>query len=488
FMDNQAFELQGEKIPNFPGRNEKSKFEEKKGNWSMWKIFFLCFLACLVTTIIGILALSLVMVHHTKFLQESIQDFFPVPSQIPEKVVERKFQFLNHLSKSKIHKYPGGEIQWARFRRDFQEYQTEEEMEFGKSLNSHRSQITFGTLRIRSKGLRIPHWHFNANEHGYLLQGSAWVGVIGADDQVITTYNVSAGQVIFFPRNTIHWLKNVGKEDCLFLLFFSTHEELLTLDMDDAFFATPEDILARALKGSAWVGVIGADDQVITTYNVSAGQVIFFPRNTIHWLKNVGKEDCLFLLFFSTHEELLTLDMDDAFFATPEDILARALKPQGGVKFIRTFLKPQEDQTINLPPNLDQLIHNSTYTQSPDHLVWQFFYDLQGSMEYPFPGGIFQWARYRKNTTGLTENQKIFSESLHKYENTLTLATLRIFTDGLGQPHFHFNANELGYVVSGCGQLETLGMKKYFHGTSDHILAQIFSKDQEEFKKFPKPA
>lgn len=30
--------------------------------------------------------------------------------------------------------------------------------------------MTFGTLRIKSKGLRAPHWHFNANEHGYLLQ------------------------------------------------------------------------------------------------------------------------------------------------------------------------------------------------------------------------------------------------------------------------------------------------------------------------------
>ena len=43
-------------------------------------------------------------------------------------------------------------------------------MVFGKSINNHRSKMTFGTLRIKSKGLRAPHWHFNANEHGYLLQ------------------------------------------------------------------------------------------------------------------------------------------------------------------------------------------------------------------------------------------------------------------------------------------------------------------------------
>ncbi|NXY91593.1 GL25 protein, partial [Alcedo cyanopectus] len=157
-----------------------------------------------------------------------------------------------------------------------------------------------------------------------------------------------------------------------------------------------------------------------------------------------------------------------------------------------------------------------------------------GSAEHPFPGGVFQWARYRRNGTGLNETERIFSESLNKHEDTLTLATLRIFSNQLGQPHFHFNANEMGYVISGCGQvgvilsgvtssfnigigdviffpvgtqhyiksicdedlllllaystgeqLETLRMKDYFGSTADHILAQLFFKKQEEFKKFP---
>ncbi|NWI11178.1 LEGB6 protein, partial [Crypturellus soui] len=242
----------------------------------------------------------------------------------------------------------------------------------------------------------------------------------------------------------------------------------------------------------------------------------------------------LFLLFFSTHEELKTLDVDDVFFSTPEDIAARALKPQGGVDFIRTFKQQPEDQAVNLPPNLQELVHNASYVQSPEHLVWRYFYDLKGSAQYPFPGGVFQWARYRINGTGLNETEKIFSESLNKHENTLTLATLRIFSNGLGQPHFHFNANEMGYVISGCGkvgvvasdvtanfnidigdviffpvgsqhyiksvcdedlllilaystgnQLETLRMNDYFHKTADHILAQLFFKEQQEFQKIP---
>ncbi|NXG43447.1 LEGB protein, partial [Psilopogon haemacephalus] len=246
----------------------------------------------------------------------------------------------------------------------------------------------------------------------------------------------------------------------------------------------------------------------------------------------------LFLLFFSTHEELQTLDVDDAFFSTPEDVAARALQPRGGLKFLRSFQKQAEDQAVNLPPNLDQLVHNATYPQSPAHLVWRYFYDLKGSTEDPFPGGVFQWARFRLNTTSLSPTQQIFSDSLHQHADTLTLATLRIFSSGLGQPHFHFNANEMGYVISGCGQvgivlagtsssfnigigdvlffpvgtqhyiksvcdedlfillaystgdqLETLRLNSYFRSTADHILAQLFHKAQADLQEnFPRAA
>ena len=81
----------------------------------------------------------------------------------------------------------------------------------------------------------------------FTFQETEWVEVID-DGAVITTYNITAGQVIFFLKNTVHWIKNVGSEDCFFLLFFSTHEELQTLDVDDVFFSTPEDIASRPLK------------------------------------------------------------------------------------------------------------------------------------------------------------------------------------------------------------------------------------------------
>ncbi|TFK08066.1 cyclic AMP-dependent transcription factor ATF-4 [Platysternon megacephalum] len=465
-MENPAFEMHEEKIQSSSNMKERTKQEvpERKSHWSLMNIFLVCLLACVITTIIGVLIISLVYINNIGFLTElNIQKHEITSPKTPiimsdKKRVDVKFQFLNHLGKSKVFQFPGGDIQWARFRYDVKDYPSDEEMEFGTSINNQRSKMTFGTLRIKSKGLRAPHWHFNANEHGFLL------------------------------------------------------------------------------KGSAWIGVVDAGGSIVTTYNVTTGQVIFFPKNTLHWVKNVGEDDCLFLLFFTTHEELQTLDVDDVFFSTPEDIAARSLKPQGGVNFIRTFKKQIEDQAINLPPNLVELVQNASYVQSPDKLVWRYFYNLKDSTEFKLPGGVIQWARFRKNGVGLNDNEKIFSESLQTHENTLTLGTIRIYSNGLRQPHFHFNANEMGYVISGCGkvgiivsskittdfdigtgdvvffpigtqhyikstcdedllmilafstgnQLQTLDMDDYFHATADHILAQLFFKKQEEFKKIPR--
>ncbi|XP_032326335.1 uncharacterized protein LOC116660604 [Camelus ferus] len=460
-MDNLAFEMHEDAKQNAvsAGKMNATSRMEKKRQWSLMRIFLVCLLACTITTAVGVLILSLVYVNHSQPHSEvhlGLEALQTATIPVVQKAVDTKFQFLNHLPKSKVFEFPGGAIQWARYRNNVKDYVSIEEEAFGSSLNRQRSQMTLGTLRIKSNGLRAPHWHFNANEHGYLAQGTAWIGVVD-------------------------------------------------------------------------------DGGVVTTYNVTAGQVIFFPKNTVHWIKNVGNEDCFFLLFFSTHDELQTLDVDDVFFSTPEDIASRSLKPEGGINFIRTFHKQKEDQGVNLPPNLAELVVNATYVQSADSLVWRYFYDLKGSKEYQFPGGVIQLAQYWKNRSELSNNEKIFSEFLNQHQNALSLSTLRIYNNGLRQPHFHFNANEMGYVISGCAQvgiintqgttefnihigdvvffptgtqhyikstcdedlllilafstedqLQTLDMDDYLQATADHILAQLFFKKQSEFKKIPK--
>lgn len=53
-----------------------------------------------------------------------------------------------------VFEFPGGAIQWAWYRTNAEEYLSIEEDAFGSSLNSQSSQMTLGTLRIKSNGLR----------------------------------------------------------------------------------------------------------------------------------------------------------------------------------------------------------------------------------------------------------------------------------------------------------------------------------------------
>lgn len=63
-------------------------------------------------------------------------------------------------------------------------------------------------------------------------------------------------------------------------------------------------------------------------------------------------------------------------------MVSYVFQPEGGINFIRTFQKQKEDQGVNLPPNLAELVMNASYTQSPDSLVWRYFYDLKGIVCY----------------------------------------------------------------------------------------------------------
>ncbi|KAM7320490.1 hypothetical protein ACRRTK_020933 [Alexandromys fortis] len=419
-MDNLAFEMQedGTQKASSTGKISTPSKAEKRQQWSLLSVFLLCLLACFITTATGVLTLSLVYVHAKPRFEQDASPSHTVVPQV-QKAIDPKFQFLNHLPKSKVFEFPGGAIQWARYRNNIKDYLSVEEEAFGTSLNSLRSQMTLGTLRIKSKGLRAPHWHFNANEHGYLVQGTAWIGVV-----------------------------------------------------DDG-------------------------GEVATTYNVTAGQVIFFPKNTLHWIKNVGQEDCFFLLFFSTHDELQTLDVDDVFFSTPEDIASRSLKPEGGINFIRKFQKQTEDQGVNLPPNLAELVMNASYVQSPDSIVWRYFFDLKGSKEYKFPGGAIQLAQYWKDANALSSKEKIFNEFLHQVGIIDTQRTIEfnihigdVVFFPIGTQHYIKNTcdEDLLFVLalSTGDQVQTLDMDDYLQATSDHILAQLFFRKQSEFKKIPR--
>ncbi|MCB1149446.1 MAG: cupin domain-containing protein, partial [Chlamydiia bacterium] len=78
-------------------------------------------------------------------------------------------------------------------------------------------------LRLEKGAAREPHWHANADELGYCLQGKALV-IFYASGNVREAFLVEKGDVFFIPSGALHTLVNVGSEPAEFILQFSNEK------------------------------------------------------------------------------------------------------------------------------------------------------------------------------------------------------------------------------------------------------------------------
>lgn len=82
------------------------------------------------------------------------------------------------------------------------------------------SDITLFFLQAGPGGLREPHWHQNASELNYCVQGSALVNII-APDEHRESFVVQPGDVAFIPQNYFHFIESITDEPLTLLVFFS---------------------------------------------------------------------------------------------------------------------------------------------------------------------------------------------------------------------------------------------------------------------------
>lgn len=100
-------------------------------------------------------------------------------------------------------------------------------------------------LVLEPHALREPHWHANADELGYCLQGSALVSMYASGDQK-EAFLVSAGDAFFIPSGALHSLETVGEEKAVFILQFS-HEQPEDFGLSAAF-----GMFSDAVLGNTW--------------------------------------------------------------------------------------------------------------------------------------------------------------------------------------------------------------------------------------------
>ena len=102
-----------------------------------------------------------------------------------------------------------------------------------------------GTGRSEKSGIREPHWHPDAWEFDYRINGEARMSVVGPNNEW-QNFKVEPGQIVFVPQGYYHYFENVGKEDLRFLIVFnnSTKESNDDIGISVSLGGTPNHVLA----------------------------------------------------------------------------------------------------------------------------------------------------------------------------------------------------------------------------------------------------
>lgn len=83
--------------------------------------------------------------------------------------------------------------------------------------------ITSYALELWEECMRLPHWHPNAAELGYVVSGAIEV-LIWRSPGETAMLTLSAGMCWFIPQGALHSLNNIGKEKAVLIVGFSSSD------------------------------------------------------------------------------------------------------------------------------------------------------------------------------------------------------------------------------------------------------------------------
>src|ERR1700676_2120961 len=216
-------------------------------------------------------------------------------------------------------------------------------------------KLTGVVMQLAPGALRELHWHANAAEWGYVLDGRCRVPIIDPQDRSETA-DFGRGDVWYFPRGHGHSIQGLGPGDCSFVLIFDNgyFSEFGTFSISDWLGHTPPEVLQR-------------------TFGVPEKTFADFPKREVYIVKGPVPP------------------------ALPADPAAASL-------------------------NSSALTHR---------------YRLLAQKSASFPGGTM----------------RIVSQSEFPISATMTGAILHIAPRGLREPHWHPNAAEWQYYITGRARM-----------------------------------
>ncbi len=97
--------------------------------------------------------------------------------------------------------------------------------------------VTCYTVEVWEECMRLPHWHPNASELGYVISGEIEV-IIWRSPGESAVFKLGPGMCWFIPKSALHSLDNIGKEPAKLLVGFSS-DTPRDIDMPVAFNGIP---------------------------------------------------------------------------------------------------------------------------------------------------------------------------------------------------------------------------------------------------------
>ncbi len=107
----------------------------------------------------------------------------------------------------------------------------------GKNNFAALDGITCYTLEVWEECMRLPHWHPNASELGYVISGQIEV-ITWRSPGESAVFTLGPGMCWFIPKGALHSLNNIGKEHAKLLVGFG-HEQPDDMDLPVAFNGVP---------------------------------------------------------------------------------------------------------------------------------------------------------------------------------------------------------------------------------------------------------
>ena len=103
------------------------------------------------------------------------------------------------------------------------------------------------SLRLKPNGIREPHWHPNAAELDYVIEGRAQMTILSPGGSV-DTFEVSPGQIVFIPPAYFHYIENPDSINNMHFAVFFGHEKPEDIGISGALSAYSNEVLAAVFN------------------------------------------------------------------------------------------------------------------------------------------------------------------------------------------------------------------------------------------------